>query len=100
MKVSPFFKFLKSLVLVSIALTSFGQERFVQSPCCFDHIHEEKLLNANYLKSLSSFDKIIDNKINSPSFKSTKIYRIPVVVHVFHLGEQVGFGTNIFLYII
>ena len=95
MKVSPFFKLLKSLVLVSIALTSFGQERFVQSTCGFDHIQEEKLLNADYLKSLSSFDKIIDNKINSPSFKSTKIYRIPVVVHIFHLGEQEGFGTNI-----
>ena len=50
--------------------------------------------NSNYQKALQQ-EKDIKKYTNNGQPKSNNIYKIPVVVHVLHLGEAVGTGTNI-----
>jgi len=66
--------------------------------CATDEIHLERMSSdAVYRKQIqqleSQVEASIQNQVNSEA-KST-IYNIPVVVHVLHLGESIGTGSNI-----
>lgn len=66
--------------------------------CATDYIHNNLMkTDSVYRKQIhlleSQVEVIIQNNVNSKS-KST-IYSIPVVVHVIHLGEPIGTGSNI-----
>jgi len=71
----------------------FGQEH----TCGFDDIHQERLKNDPvYFKKVQEFEKFVEGKrMRGFQRAAGDIYTIPVVVHVIHLGEAVGTGTNI-----
>jgi len=74
-------------------LKGFGQEH----TCGFDDIHQERLKNDPvYFKKVQEFEKFVEGKrMRGFQRAAGDIYTIPVVVHVIHLGEAVGTGTNI-----
>ena len=64
--------------------------------CGFDYKRVLLLKDPNYLKlEIESEMKIAQYLSQNQSRSSHSIYTIPVVVHVLHLGEAVGTGTNI-----
>jgi PKD repeat protein len=81
----------------------FWQESFAQDlhqeQCGFNHAHQQLLkTDANYVQavrqSAARWAKVNQGSIVGGRTEAT-IYRIPLVVHVMHLGEAVGTGTNI-----
>ena len=88
-----------SLILQIIFLFLFQIQCMGQSTeCATDYIHNNLMqTDSVYRKQIhlleSQVEVIIQNNVNSKS-KST-IYSIPVVVHVIHLGEPIGTGSNI-----
>ena len=64
--------------------------------CGFDHQRSILLQDSNYLKLEIDAEQKIAQYISQTQLRSSSsIYTIPVVVHVLHLGESVGVGTNI-----
>ena len=64
--------------------------------CGFDHLRSILLQDSNYLrKEIDAEQKIAQYISQSQLRSSSSVYTIPVVVHVLHLGETVGVGTNI-----
>ncbi|HKK89349.1 MAG TPA: M43 family zinc metalloprotease, partial [Saprospiraceae bacterium] len=64
-----------------------------QEPCGFDErIREAKLSGENYIDRSK---KLIKQAIASGAVNNKMQHTIPVVVHVIHLGEPIGIGTNI-----
>ncbi|MCH1613583.1 MAG: PKD domain-containing protein, partial [Flavobacteriales bacterium] len=64
--------------------------------CGFDYLRSILLEDSNYLrKEIDSEQKIAQYILQSQLRSSSSIYTIPIVVHVLHLGETVGVGTNI-----
>ena len=64
--------------------------------CGFDHLRSILLQDSNYLrKEIDAEQKIAQYISQSQSRSTSSIYTIPVVVHVLHLGELLGVGTNI-----
>ncbi len=98
---------LGSALLALSALSSFAQNdrnnQFTGEKCSSALIHQ-RLMNsdpaykARVLANEQLIQTIIDNqkksKQGSNSIQAT-VYKIPIVVHVIHLGEAVGSGTNI-----
>ncbi len=105
----PFKKGISIIIITFLSISCFGQNKNIitQLPCGFDEIHQSLLKNnPDYLQSVKSIDKRIQLFIkdslsgkhnNKGKFqqKAAVVYTIPVVVHVIHLGESVGVGTNI-----
>lgn len=90
-------------ILFTFFITSLS---FSQVPeCGFDNHHQRKLdqdeeyrkatkeANSIILQHLNSIDNNLEN--NSNGITRAPVYTIPVVVHVMHLGETVGTGSNI-----
>ena len=68
------------------------------SNCKFDELHQRKLQNNHqYKKRSEQLDQKIYARMRSKneSAESNAIHVIPVVVHVNHLGEAIGTGSNI-----
>ena len=64
--------------------------------CGFDRLRNILLQDSNYLrKEIEAEQKIAQYISQSQLRSSSSIYTIPVVVHVLHLGELLGVGTNI-----
>ncbi|MCB9197349.1 MAG: T9SS type A sorting domain-containing protein [Flavobacteriales bacterium] len=66
--------------------------------CKTDVIHQKLLQSdSNYAKTMQLNELKIQDYIrnNQNQLRSSAVYTIPVVVHVIHLGESVGNGTNI-----
>ncbi|MES2588420.1 MAG: zinc-dependent metalloprotease [Bacteroidota bacterium] len=66
--------------------------------CPSDLIHKQLLLsNPQYFNKNQILENEIKSIINTSESKidTKSIYTIPIVVHVIHLGEAVGVGTNI-----
>ena len=66
--------------------------------CKFDELHQRKLQkDVHYKKRTEQINKEILKRIRSENKSkiNNTIYQIPVVVHVNHLGEAVGTGSNI-----
>jgi gliding motility-associated-like protein len=85
------------LCLIFLLSTFFYNDLFAQvtHSCGFDHIHKKNMQDPNYRQLLEEHNALIQYVINSPKPKLGTIYKIPVVVHVLHLGEAVGSGSNI-----
>ena len=67
------------------------------SECKSDHIHNRLMQSdANYRSNFNTAQLKLQNYLSSEQ-KSAKatLLTVPVVVHVLHLGEPVGTGTNI-----
>jgi hypothetical protein len=66
-----------------------------QEECGFDILHKRKMATDSvYRKNTEEFNKLLAKGIIGNKAGGT-IYRVPVVVHVMHLGEAVGSGSNI-----
>ncbi|HEX7844724.1 MAG TPA: zinc-dependent metalloprotease [Chitinophagaceae bacterium] len=67
--------------------------------CGTDQVHSYLLKNdPEYNKNFTSIEKQVQSiiQLQQQTQQRTKvIYTIPIVIHVIHLGEQVGVGTNI-----
>ena len=64
--------------------------------CKSDVIHQKLMqTDQEYSSRISANEALIQNYLNTAHLKSGGVYTIPVVVHVMHLGESVGTGTNI-----
>lgn len=67
-----------------------------QEPCATDFVHQHLMQTdaayKNQIENLNAQIKIITGNQNKTA---SSFYLIPVVVHVIHLGEPIGTGTNI-----
>jgi len=66
--------------------------------CLTDYIHSNRMqTDSDYRKQIltleSQVEAITQNQVNNKL--SSALYTIPVVVHVIHLGESIGTGSNI-----
>ena len=86
-------------ILILIALLFFQMQSMAQSAQCgTDYIHINRMqTDSAYRTQILNLESNIEannqNHANN-NLKST-LYTIPVVVHVIHLGESVGTGSNI-----
>ncbi len=71
-------------LLVLFCISIFSQEE-----CATEHLHK-KLIKENSSYKSSFFRKTLQSSVDSG-----QVITIPVVVHVIHLGEAEGFGSNI-----
>ncbi len=65
----------------------------VSEPCLFDFILAKRRQDSLFRKMEVEHNLKMAQKTKQPILKT--ICQIPVVVHVFHLGESIGSGTNI-----
>lgn len=83
------------IVLLFFSFISKAQEQ----QCAFDVIRQQQRQNSNFVELERRAEEKIKSAIQSPDFYSRStagsVITIPVVVHVLHLGEAVGSGTNI-----
>lgn len=88
MKLKLLLSFLFAFVCIHM---SFSQE------CGFDMEQKRLRENPDYLRQLQKSEEKIQNFMSSENMlnRSTSLITIPVVIHVLHLGETVGTGTNI-----
>jgi len=68
--------------------------------CGFDELFEENMYNgSSFYQDFYENEEIIIDAMNNPQMlallNGSSSYTIPVVVHVMHLGESEGFGSNI-----
>jgi hypothetical protein len=86
-------------ILIIISLLFFEMESMAQSAQCgtdYIHIYRMQTDSAYRTQILNLESNVEANNQNhaNNNLKST-LYTIPVVVHVIHLGESVGIGSNI-----
>lgn len=87
-----FTRLLVMLVLSLITYNLYAQQ------CAFDSQRELLLQDPNYLQQEQLDEQRIQNFIannNNLAQRNGTVYTIPIVVHVLHLGEAVGSGSNI-----
>ena len=90
---------LKNIVFLVFTLSAFvvnGQDTTVE--CGTDYAHQYMMKSdPAYRSQLNELESQIKDIIqNEESHRlQTSVYTIPIVVHVIHLGEAVGTGTNI-----
>ncbi|MDY2586620.1 zinc-dependent metalloprotease [Winogradskyella aquimaris] len=81
------------VVIVIFALLSYSLNA---QQCAFDKQRELLLQDPSYVQQEQLAEQKIQNYISENNFnRNGSIYTIPVVVHVLHLGEAVGTGSNI-----
>lgn len=99
MKASFNFFFLCLLFLFLAPFAALGQQATVPPTTCkTDQIHEDLMINDKaYRNSYNGAQQLINNILAQGQYSKQAgvIYLVPVVVHVIHLGEAVGTGTNI-----
>jgi hypothetical protein len=70
-----------------------------QDHCGFDEMHKSRMENdEEYRKYINDLESKIktNTKLHKTNYRSQPpVYDVPVVVHVIHLGEAIGTGTNI-----
>ena len=71
-----------------------------QSDCGSDRVHDflmqtDSAYNADYRLMENQLQNRLNHHSYAPSFIQPAVLTFPVVVHVIHLGEAVGTGTNI-----
>ena len=83
-------------VFVFLMLNNLRSQSQVIEKCGFDHLRSILLQDSNYLrKEIDAEQKIVQYISQNQLRSSSSIYTIPIVVHVLHLGETAGVGTNI-----
>ncbi|MES2836105.1 MAG: M43 family zinc metalloprotease [Bacteroidota bacterium] len=87
----------KNLLAFLFCTLLFSSNLFSQEKCATQKIHEHKFANdISYRNAFLNAQQVNEQNIKPPMSKSGgTVYKIPVVVHVIHLGEAVGTGTNI-----
>ena len=89
---NPFVLF---FLFIVINLTVNSQSNGLKS-CGFDHKHHTLMQNTKYQQLIQFSESSASTYLSNPQARSSSsIYTIPVVVHVLHLGENIGVGTNI-----
>ncbi|MEF3079123.1 zinc-dependent metalloprotease [Winogradskyella poriferorum] len=85
-----------TICTVMVFFSLFTYSVFAQQ-CAFDKQRKELLQNPNYVQQEQLAEQKIQNFIsnNELAQRNGTIYTIPVVVHVLHLGEAEGSGSNI-----
>ncbi len=89
-------KFINFILLIFLAFISTAQEH---QKCATDYLHKKQIENNPQLqtklqKNEASLQKFIQNQYFN--FRSTEeILKVPIVVHIIHLGEAEGVGNNI-----
>ena len=82
-----------------LGLDAYAQKTFPPPTSCkSDQIHDNWMLqNQAYQKGYNAADQMMHDILNQGfnAKMSEEIYLVPVVVHVIHLGEAEGTGTNI-----
>ncbi|EDP70902.1 hypothetical protein FBALC1_09083 [Flavobacteriales bacterium ALC-1] len=65
--------------------------------CAFDGIRQQQLQDPNYVELEKAAEKRIQDVIKNRDLSKMdgSVLTIPVVIHVLHLGETIGTGTNI-----
>lgn len=68
-----------------------------QQQCGFDVQRERQLLDPNFVAKENAAERKLQNAIRyrDNSKNAGSVLTVPVVIHVLHLGESVGTGTNI-----
>ncbi|HUH74863.1 MAG TPA: T9SS type A sorting domain-containing protein [Chitinophagales bacterium] len=93
-------QFLDHFIWVYFVLLSFPFTSHAQTPCGTDVIHNFELqtnleYRQKYIEQNEEIRSFIQNKENARIVDDQTVYTIPVVVHVIHLGEAEGSGSNI-----
>jgi PKD repeat protein len=71
------------------------QANYSEDLCGFDLMHNKLLAaDADYRAKTEEFNLMLAKGIEQPKAGGV-IYKVPVVVHVLHLGESIGSGSNI-----
>ena len=87
---------LKPLLLLLLFLSSIN---FINSQeCGFDNDLEKRRQDPNYIQQELQFEEKIQKYMSPENMQNRMaagVLTVPVVVHVLHLGETVGSGTNI-----
>ena len=84
-----------NLFIFSLLNNLHSQSQVIEK-CGFNRLRNILLQDSNYLrKEIEAEQKIAQYISQSQLRSSSSIYTIPVVVHVLHLGELLGVGTNI-----
>lgn len=98
------------IYLIGFCSLFFIQDLTAQSPqhsCGYDDFHKNNLQkkreylegtkrsNEDAYQKIMSLSKRTTKNSNSTQNKISVVYTIPVVVHVMHLGETIGTGSNI-----
>ena len=89
-------KFINAIILILFTFTSTAQEH---QKCATDYLHKKQVENNPQIlielkKNEVNLQKFIQNQYFN--FRSTEeILKVPLVVHVMHLGEAEGEGNNI-----
>lgn len=92
---------MKKIIAIAyfILVSGFVYYLNAQEHCGFDVLHATRMANdENYRKQMNDMEFKIKAILNSQkqNYRSqSPIYDVPVVVHVIHLGEAIGTGTNI-----
>ena len=86
-----------TLTLIIASLCSIFCHLYAQQKCAFDNIRLQQLQDSTYLElekaAEKKLQKILKNK--DLSKMAGTVLTIPIVIHVLHLGEAEGTGTNI-----
>jgi len=92
-------KIASHLILTLISLLFFQMLGMGQNAeCGTDFIHNTRMQNDSaYRNQFLHFESQVDARTDNQASSELKslIYTIPVVVHVIHLGESIGTGSNI-----
>ena len=92
---SRFIYLISFSVIIFLGFNTYAQSTIFEK-CGFDHKHDLHLQDTSYQKLIQSSENRLNSYLATPRTRSSNnIYTIPVVVHVLHLGESVGVGTNI-----
>lgn len=74
----------------------FGANALWSQDCAFDVIRNKQLTNPEYVQQEKAAEERLSAAIqNFQHSRTSSVLTIPVVVHVLHLGEAVGTGSNI-----
>jgi len=92
-------KITSNLILIIISVLLFQMQGKAQSvECGTDYIHKNRMqTDSAYRKQILTLESQVESSTqNHANNKLTStLYTIPVVVHVIHLGEPIGTGSNI-----
>lgn len=91
---------LKKLLPVFLLLPFLSVQAQAQFSCGTDELHQHKMETSPeyrqiFLKQEEEVRALIDLKKSARIIDDNTVYTIPIVVHVVHLGEAVGSGSNI-----
>jgi zinc-dependent metalloproteinase lipoprotein len=86
-----------ALLLWATTQTLNAQTAHKHDRCGTMHVYEQHLKHKLRKQNLQSFENWLQRKIGDRSKQRTQatVYTIPVIVHVVHSGDEIGFDNNI-----